>query len=70
MIRMIHYCQRQPDGSIHVQNAVMGHLGQHHVHTSDDFDRWTKDASGKIEWLEGCQPCDCGLAPGERKAGS
>ena len=31
MFEMTFYCTVAPDGSIHVQNAVMGHLGQHHA---------------------------------------
>jgi hypothetical protein len=71
-IRMQFYCQRNPDGAIHVQNAVMGHLGQHHVHTQKDWDRWSKTVPAEdISWYpEGkYDPCDCGLKPGEKKSG-
>ena len=52
----------------------MGMLGQHHVHTAEDFERW-RDAGkrpiteSEIEWLEDVNPCDCGLQPGEVKEG-
>ena len=27
MFNMVHYCSKQPDGTIHIQNAVMGYPG-------------------------------------------
>ena len=39
MFEMTFYCAKQPDGTIHVQNAVKGYLGQHHVHTPEDFEK-------------------------------
>lgn len=65
--QMTFYCTKEADGTIHVQNAVMGTMGQHHVHTRGDFDKWSKD-NDSIEWLD-CDPCDCGLQPGQEKAG-
>ncbi len=68
MFEMTHYCTKEKDGSVHVQNAVMGHLGQHHVYTNlRDFKKWTVVADVKasaIKWLK-CDPCGCGLEPGE-----
>ena len=50
---MTFYCTREPDGTIHVQNAVTGFLGQHHVHTPEDFERWTAGMpESQIVWLE------------------
>ena len=40
MFEMTFYCSRQADGTIHIQNAAMGYLGQHHVHTPEDFEKW------------------------------
>lgn len=64
MYEMTFYCAKQPDGTIHVQNAVMGHLGQHHVHTGEDFQDWTRTVDPRqIVWLK-AKPCDCGLKAG------
>ncbi|KKL79837.1 hypothetical protein LCGC14_2010810 [marine sediment metagenome] len=69
MYTMNHYCTREKDGTVHVQNAVMGIMGQHHVHTPNDFAKWRKDVDNNaIEWLD-CDPCDCGLKAGEVRAG-
>lgn len=55
-----------PDGSVHVQNVVGMHLGQHHVHSEKGFAEWKKKAApenkGGIEVAEGV--CNCGLKPG------
>ncbi len=62
---MTFYCTREPAGAIHVQNAVAGFLGQHHVHTPEDFEYWKVGiAEEQIVWLDSV-PCDCGLNPGE-----
>jgi len=58
------YVTINKDGLYHVQNAVMGKFGQHHVHTKDDFERWSKDISkDDITYLS--SECDCGLKAGE-----
>ena len=67
MYTMTHYCTREKDGTIHVQNAVMGMMGQHHVHTPKDFKKWRKD-NDTIKWLD-CEPCGCGLKAGEVRVG-
>ena len=65
MIEMTFYCTRERDGTIHVQNAVAGHLGQHHVHNAEDFERWKAAIpESQIVWLD-ATPCNCGLKPGE-----
>jgi hypothetical protein len=51
----------------HVPHAVGGFIGQHHVHTEEAFAEWVP--AGKVEWLTGCPPCDCGLKPGEARCG-
>ena len=51
-IEMHFYTTKTPDGSIHVQNAIMGHFGQHHVHSEEGFKRWVKD-TGVSEGLNG-----------------
>jgi len=50
-------------GNVHIQNAVMGQMGQHHVHTPEDFEAWRKPAD-MITDLGG--ECDCGMRPGEK----
>lgn len=62
------YVSHDEAGNVHVQNAIMGMLGQHHVHTPDDFIAWRKPDDEVIE-LENVGPCDCGLKPGEMKSG-
>lgn len=36
------YVTVKDDGTHCVQNAVMGHFGQKHEHTPEDFQRWKK----------------------------
>ena len=67
MFQMTFYCTKEADGTIHVQNAIMGALGQHHVHTPEDFEVWRKDT--EVKWLKGTAPCDCGLKAGEVRGG-
>jgi len=74
MYEMTFYCTREKDGTIHVQNVVMGMMGQHHVHTPEDFEVWRGDGKkripdSRIEWLENCKPCGCGLRAGEVRDG-
>lgn len=69
-LRMRHYVTRTPDGLIHVQNTVMGYLGQHHVHTKEQFEEWIikegNIVAEDIFELEG-KSCDCGLKAGEMR---
>ena len=68
LTKMYHYCTREKDGTIHVQNAVGPYMGQHHVHTAADFETWCKQVDDDvIKWLKNTAPCDCGLKPGEAK---
>lgn len=76
MFTMTHYVTRNSDGSVHVTNAVGGMIGQHHVHTEDDFRDWADGREGvkpispdAIKPLQATADCDCGLKPGEQKAG-
>jgi hypothetical protein len=62
MISMTFYVSKDKDGNIHVQNAVMGALGQHHVHSLEGFERWRKPGDS-IREIAGV--CDCGLSPGQ-----
>jgi hypothetical protein len=59
---MTFYTYKDADGNIHVQNAVMGMLGQHHVHTPADFRHWGKPGDDIQEMYA---LCDCGMKPGE-----
>jgi len=62
--RMIHYWWKNPDGTIHVQNAIMAHFGQHHVHTQEGFDKWKKNVKlVDLQYQQG--KCGCTLKPGE-----
>ena len=74
MFAMRFYCTREADGTIHVQNAVDGMLGRHHVHTSEDFESWRGTGEGRIadagiKWMKDVNPCDCGLKAGEVRDG-
>lgn len=67
MIRMHFYVSRCSDGLIHVQNVLMGHMGQHHVHDEAGFEEWKK--KGNID-EEDVIPfdkaeCKCGYKAGE-----
>ena len=54
MIRMRFYVNIDENGIYHVQNAVMGHMGQNHAHTKEDFERWSKDIDPQdITYLKG-----------------
>lgn len=44
---MTFYAFRCKDGKIHVQNAVAGMLGQHHVYTPEEFEQWKSKLSKK-----------------------
>ena len=71
-VRMIHYVTIYDDGTVHVQNAVMGMPGQHHVHTLKGYKRWKKDVKVEKDCCEETkakkgQKCDCGLKPGQTK---
>lgn len=69
MMEMNFYITRTADGLVHVQNAVMGYLGQHHVHSQTGFEQWAKEtgAKGNIKDL-GSTKCDCGLKAGQTKS--
>lgn len=55
------YVTKTPDGLYHVQNIVMGHFGQHHIHNEKSFQKWKKGIAKKyIHINEGA--CSCGLA--------
>lgn len=74
-MQMNHYITKTADGLIHVQNAVMGHFGQHHVHTKEDFEAWVKKNKihkENIIMLDGCKDgkeCKCGLKAGQHMDG-
>jgi hypothetical protein len=52
-ITMTFYCHKEKNGTITVQNAVMGHLGQRHNHTEAEFKEWRNDIPDKqIVWLD------------------
>lgn len=66
MIRMQFYISKDSAGNIHVQNAVMGYLGQHHVHTPKDFAAWKKSAKVAAKDCHQLKvACDCGLKSGQ-----
>lgn len=58
---MSFYATECPDGTIHVQNFVMGLKGQHHVHSKESFKRWSQGKTVNVDKGE----CDCGLKLGD-----
>lgn len=66
---MKHYISKDKAGNIHIQNAVMGQFGQHHVHTPAQFRKWSaKIDKSALSELKGML-CDCGMKPGEMRDG-
>jgi len=66
--KMHFYYHRDTKGLIHVQNAVMGYLGQHHVHTEKGFEKWKNGISPDVLHESETQDCDCGLKPREARS--
>jgi hypothetical protein len=65
-VEMHFYVVRTPDGLYHIQNVVMGHLGQHHIHSEKSYKKWVKGIDKKfVHFREG--ECNCGLKPGDVK---
>ena len=63
-IEMEFYATKTPDGKIHVQNVINGLRGQHHVHSAESFERWSRHVNpGNLEIDEG--ECGCGLEVGQ-----
>ena len=60
---MTHYIFRNGDDEIHVQNAVRGHFGQHHIHTAEQFREWVAEIPGN-QLKEMKTECDCGRTEG------
>lgn len=59
-IRMSFYVTITPDKMYHVQNVIMGQLGQHHIHNKKSYDKWKKGIRQEnITISEG--ECNCGL---------
>lgn len=56
------YVHRNEDGSVHVQNALMGHAGQHHVHSPEGFDEWRSKGDDIVEQSG---QCNCDLSIGQ-----
>ena len=68
MEEMRFYFFKTKDGLYHVQNAVAGLLGQHHVHTEKGFKKWSKNIPKKNLINQGKGTCDCGLSAGDVKS--
>ena len=77
MYEMTFYVTRTDDGLVHVQNAVGGMLGQHHVHDAAGYESWKKGAPDKSigpvsdsSIKDNPAPaCKCGLGAGEMRSG-
>ena len=68
-ISMSFYVTKTSDGLLHVQNYVMGHKGQHHVHTEKGFKKWLNGLSEaeRLSIHMNGSECQCGLGPGDVK---
>ena len=70
MPRMEHTASRLPDGTVHVQNYITGMyggMGQHHVHTAEEFAAWSHDIDPKYLHVQDSPSCNCGLIPGQTR---
>jgi hypothetical protein len=65
VIEMEFYVTVDKNGYYHVQNVVMGLLGQHHVHTKEGYERWAKKINPKYIHFLGEGECRCDLKPGD-----
>ena len=69
-MRMHFYVSLDMAGNYHVQNAIMGMMGQHHVHTPSDYIDWSQEIPDEDITLQmDCSPCSCGMKPGQGKSG-
>ena len=67
-LKMMYYVSTNKDGTIHVQNCIMGRFGQHHVHSKKGFENWKKNISEKdIIKLKDTKDCNCNLKVGDVK---
>jgi hypothetical protein len=64
-IEMHFYVVKAPDGTYHVQNVVLGKLGQHHVHSEKSYEKWAQNIDKRLIHYLGEKPCDCGLKCGD-----
>ena len=46
-IRMKFYVKIDDKGIYHVQNVLMGRMGQKHTHTKEEFEQWSTDIDEK-----------------------
>lgn len=64
VVEMNFYITKTSDGLYHVQNAVKGQFGQHHVHDEESFNKWKEGIEEKnLKFLKG--ECNCGLKNGD-----
>ena len=71
LFTMNFYVNPNTDGTYHIQNAVAGMLGQHHVHDEDGYREWLAGTNpDRVSILENAADCDCGLIVGEIRNGS
>jgi hypothetical protein len=66
MIEMHFYITKTRDGLYHIQNAISGVLGQHHVHTKTGYEKWKKEIPKERLHIEEGKVC-CDLKAGEVK---
>lgn len=64
VFEMNFFVTKTKDKLFHVQNAVAGMLGQHHVHTLKGYREWKKGIASKAIIHFSGGKCDCGLKPG------
>jgi hypothetical protein len=67
MFKMHFYVTITKDGLYHVQNTVMGMMGQHHVHTKEGYRKWKIGIEKEYLHISNGKCCD--MKDGEVKEG-
>jgi hypothetical protein len=67
MFEMHFYVTKTADGLYHIQNVVAGYLGQHHVHTHQDYKKWRRKLRKKERLHFSKGMCGCNLNNGETR---
>jgi len=68
-VEMHFYATKTVDSNVHVQNVVMGLMGQHHVHTPKGFEKWIAEIDEQYLHISDGE-CSCGLQPGQVRSHS
>lgn len=70
MFEMHFYVTITKNKLYHVQNAIMGMMGQHHVHDKEGFEDWKKAGGIEEQYIHISKgQCNCGLKEGQVRNG-